>query len=80
MTHADPEIEKRFTYHALGEEAKRRSGDINALSKALAYDFQALCPASRELSLALTKLQEARNWANAAIACNQELLPAEIPY
>lgn len=30
------------------------------------------CPPGRELSLALTKLQEARMFAIAAIACNQE--------
>lgn len=32
----------------------------------------AQCPKSREQSLAITKLQEARMWANAAIVCNQK--------
>lgn len=35
-----------------------------------------LCPPGRELSLALTKLEEAMMWANAAIARNQGVEPS----
>jgi hypothetical protein len=34
------------------------------------------CPASPELTLAVRKLQEARMWANAALATNPEADPA----
>ena len=37
----------------------------------LAQFYIATCPPSRELSLALTALQEAQMWANAAVACNE---------
>lgn len=38
---------------------------------ALATDLLHRCPPSRELSLALTKLEEVMFWANAAIARNE---------
>lgn len=70
----NPELEKRFNYHAPGELARPRHARINDATKALAYELSALCPASRELSLAITKLVEVRSWANAAVAIHQELL------
>lgn len=36
--------------------------------KSLAYLIEDICPESREKSVAFTKLQEAKMWANAAIA------------
>jgi hypothetical protein len=38
----------------------------------LSRQLQYLCPGSRELSLAITKLEEAVFWANAAIARNEK--------
>ena len=40
-------------------------------TKELAYLIDELCPASREKSLALTKIEESIMWANASIARNE---------
>lgn len=68
------EIEKisnNFTYHApFGDQPKRYEFLRNQARK-LAQNFCSLCPPSRELSLALTKLEEAVFWVNAAIARNE---------
>ena len=64
------ELEKRFTYHAPREGQPKIYETIRYAVKVLAYDLTNYCPPSRELSLALTKLEEAVFWANAAIARN----------
>jgi len=65
------EIEKRFTYHAPKEGQPKKYQDIRQAAKSLAYLICEFCPDSRERSLALTKLEEAVMWANAAIARNE---------
>ena len=66
-----PEIEKRFTYHRPKEGQPEKYTQLREKSKELAYLIQELCPDSREKSLAITKLEEAVMWANAAIARNE---------
>ena len=66
-----PDIEKRFTYHAPKEGQPERYSHLRGEFKALAYIIETMCPDSRERSLALTKLEEAVMWANAAIARNE---------
>lgn len=67
----DEELEDRFTYHPpkdgqpLKYEALRGSGLF------MAKGIIALAPDSRERSIALTKVEEAVMWANAAIARNE---------
>lgn len=63
-----PDIEKRFTYHAPKGDQPARYDDLRSHFRDLAYIVEAACPDSRERSLALTKLEEAVMWANAAIA------------
>ena len=65
------DLSRRFTYHPpKGNQAERYSFIRDrALSLALILDHE--CPASREKSLALTKLEEAVMWANASIARNE---------
>jgi hypothetical protein len=64
------EIMKRFTYHApKGDQAERYS-QIRDNGRKFARLIDKLCPESREKSLAITKLEEAVMWANAAIARN----------
>lgn len=62
------ELENRFTYHAPKEGQPKQYEEIRSQAKELAILFSYLCPESRELSLAYTKLEEAVFWANAAIA------------
>jgi len=65
------QIEKVFIYHAPKEGQAARYTRLRAEAKALATTFAQECPESRELSLALTHLEEAIMFANAAIARNE---------
>jgi len=54
-----PELMTRFTYHAPTGTQPERYVEIRRAAYDLARMFTALCPESRERSLALTKLEEA---------------------
>jgi hypothetical protein len=62
------EIQNRFTYHAPKEGQPAIYEELRERAKLMALALDSLCPESRELSLALTKLDEVVFWANAAIA------------
>jgi hypothetical protein len=64
-------IEVAFTYHPPLPDQPERYEYLRDQGKSLALTLAALCPSSRELSLALTHLEEAVMWANAAIARNE---------
>jgi len=64
------DLAKRFTYHAPDEEQKQKYQYLRNAAKVLAQDINDLAPDSREKSLAITHLEEAVMWANAAIARN----------
>lgn len=57
-----------FVYHKPAEGQPERCEYIWAKAGELAIELWQMCPASRELSTALTKLDEVVFWANAAIA------------
>ena len=65
-----PDLEKRFTYHPPKGEQPALYEKIRFNGRNLAEMIDEECPDSREKSLALTKLEEAVMWANAAIARN----------
>jgi hypothetical protein len=67
----DLRLENNFTYHAPKGDQARRYEEIRDMGRSLAHLMTRRCPESRELSLALTKLEEAVMWANAAIARNE---------
>lgn len=71
------ELDNRFSYHApIGNQAQRYEiirGEIRKLAELL----QRTCPGSRELSIAMTKLDEVGFFANASIARNEKLLGEE---
>ena len=62
------DIEKNFSYHKPKEDQLGRYEAIRAMGKEFAILIRECCPESREQSLAITKLEEAVMWANAAIA------------
>lgn len=74
MTQAPPilltaeEIWRRFTHHAPIEDQAERYEQVRALGAELVRELTYRCPASRELSLAVTSIEQAIMWANAAIA------------
>lgn len=65
------QIENTFSYHKPFGSQPMRYEAIRAEAKVLAKAIQEACPESREKSLALTNLQQAVMWANAAIALNE---------
>lgn len=62
------QIEKAFTYHPPKPGQPEVYGEIRQEAKEFAFTLLALCPESRELSVALTHLEEVVMWANASIA------------
>lgn len=64
-------LENRFTYHPPTPDKVRRHETIRNLCWELAKSINKLCPDSRESAVAITKLEEALMWANAAIARNE---------
>lgn len=66
---SDEELVRRFTYRApRDEQAKQNHASVSDLTLGLARDLCLLCPPGRNLSLALTALEDVRMRANAAIA------------
>lgn len=63
-----PDLETRFKFHAADAAKAERHRDVRQKCYALAEFLCKECPASRELSIALTKVEEVMLWANAAIA------------
>lgn len=63
--------EKNFHFHEAQDDQSERYTNIRSGARGLARLFDQSCPPSRELSLAMTKLEEAVMWANAAIARNE---------
>lgn len=65
------QIKNNFTYHAPTPDQVETYTILRDAFKELAFLLVDECPQSRELSLALTKLEEAVMWANAAVARNK---------
>ncbi len=67
----EEQIKKAFTYHTPKGDQPERYSMIRDLARGLASLICRNAPESRERSLAMTKLEEAVMWANAAIARNE---------
>lgn len=61
-------IENNFRNHTVTAEQAESLGLVRETCKDVAVMLIQHCPDSRELSLALTKLEEVMFWADAAIA------------
>lgn len=71
MKPTDQEIENRFRYHPPKTQSRiEKHAAVSSLTEALAKKLRDICPPSRGLSTALSKIEEARMWANQALACD----------
>lgn len=62
------ELLNRFEYHAPDEAKKVDHEQVRSRIGILTLTFDEMLPDGREKALAITKLEEAMFWANAAIA------------
>ncbi len=62
------EINRRFNYYPPNEERAAQHLEVREKLKAAAVLVVVTTPPSREQSIAITKLEEAMFWANAALA------------
>ena len=62
------DLENRFTFHPARDDQAPIYEGIRARARELATELDGVCPDSRELSLAITHLEEVVFWANASIA------------
>lgn len=62
------DLRNRFTYHPPKDGQAKRYEEIRDYAHGFASLINNQCPESREKSLAVTHLEEAVMWANAAIA------------
>lgn len=69
------DLKKRFTYHAPKENQPQKYENIRKNALGFAELIDAMCPDSREKSLAITALEEVVMWANASIARNEDATP-----
>ena len=67
---ATSDLENRFTYHPPSNRQAETYEALRAIALNYARTIDQQCPDSREKSLALTHLEQAVMWANAAIARN----------
>ncbi len=70
------EIERRITYHPPSAAARRRHDAVRAQIRMTMQRMNVELPSCREMSIVMTKLEEAMYWANAAIARNHDKLLA----
>lgn len=63
-------MNKLFAVHMLNATGKSKARDIALAFDRLAEELAVLCPTSRELSIAYTKLEEAAFFAKKAMASN----------
>lgn len=65
-------LEDRFRYHAPSVQGVARHAQLTAEFLVLADAINEICPPGREKALVLTKLEEAKFWASAAVARNPD--------
>jgi hypothetical protein len=66
------DLNNRFTYHPPRDNQVGSYVQVRNAGKVLAELINQLAPDSREKSLAITRVEEAVMWANAAIARNDD--------
>lgn len=71
MTVNETSLRNNYTYHPPQDDQVDRYKKLRSKGLELASIIDALCPQSREKSLAQTNLEQAIMWANASIARNE---------
>jgi hypothetical protein len=67
-----PDLSNRFEYHPPKDDTTReKHEDVRGICFTAAHHFDEMLPEGREKALAITKMEEAMFWANAAIARSQ---------
>ena len=66
------ESQSRYHPHRLNETGVEKTIEIASLFHQLEKHLTRFCPSSREFSLVITKLQEAKMWAVLAISQSTE--------
>lgn len=69
------QLDNNFVYHAPNPDQPERYTALREKAKELATMILTLTPPSREQSVAITELEQAIFWANAAIARNEGAKP-----
>jgi hypothetical protein len=69
---ASQDLQNRFDYHKPNAKKVLEHETVRMQVKSLAAEWDHSLPVGREQALALTKLEEAMFWANAAIARSNE--------
>ncbi len=72
MALSEAEFENRVTYHPPSKKGVERHDEIRHAILSAIMTIDDVCPDGRETSLAITKLEEAKFWASAAVARNPE--------
>lgn len=62
------DLTTRFNFHPATEDTGPKHDRVRSICRQLAVELNELLPEGREQSLAITKLEEAMYWSNAAIA------------
>lgn len=70
------DLDNRFAFHPADTVKRDHHTAIRDACKDAAVVLDSLCPDSRELSLAVTALEEAMMWGNAALARHDSGAPA----
>lgn len=63
-------MKKTFAYHKPGNGGLKKITELRELFSAVSDKIEALCPNSREKSVALTNLETTAMWAIKAVVCN----------
>lgn len=66
------EIRDRFQYHPPSSEGVEAHAGLTEWFVSLGGFIEKVCPDGREKSLVMTKLEEAKMWASAAVARNPD--------
>lgn len=65
-------LHNNFDFHPAVSDQAQRYEALRAKAKELAWEMATLCPDTRELSIALTSVEDSVMWASAAIARNEK--------